>query len=79
MIATQNKKEEDLLLKVRKMSNEQLSSLLSFLNTIMDEEDYKLKSKLEFLKTIEELSKQAQERGLTEEILKEILENPDNE
>ncbi len=79
MIATQNKKEEDILIKVRMMSTEQIDTLLSFLNTIVNQEDYKLKAKLEFIETMQEISKNAQQRGLTEEILKEILEERDSE
>ena len=52
MIATQNKKEEDILIKVRMMSTEQIDTLLSFLNTIVNQEDYKLKAKLEFIETM---------------------------
>lgn len=79
MIANQNKKEEDILIKVRMMSNEQIDSLLSFLNTIVNPEDYKPKAKPEFIETMKEISKNAQQRGLTEEILKEILEERDSE
>ncbi len=74
MIATQNKKEEDILTKVRMMATEQIDTLLSFLNTIVIQEDYKLKAKLEFIETMKEISKNAQQRGLTKDILKEILE-----
>ncbi len=79
MIATQNKKEEVLLTKVRLMSNEQLDTLLNFLDTIVDLPEYKFKAKLEFIQTMKEISQKAQERGLTEEILKQILEEDDDQ
>ncbi len=79
MIATINEKEEHLLIKVRMMTTEQVDTLLSFLNTIVNKEDDKLVAKIKFIETMKELSKNAQERGLTEEILQQILEERDNE
>ncbi len=79
MIATINEKEEHLLIKVRMMTIEQVDTLLSFLNTIVNKEDDKLVAKLKFIETMKEISKNAQERGLTEEILQQILEERDNE
>ncbi len=79
MIATINEKEEHLLIKVRMMTTEQVDTLLSFLNTIVNKEDDKLVAKLKFIETMKEISKNAQERGLTEEILQQILEERDNE
>ncbi|MCW3109856.1 MAG: hypothetical protein JWQ09_4362 [Segetibacter sp.] len=73
MLTIENEREEKLIKSVRKMSPVQIDSLLSFINTLVETDERKIDAKHEFLKTIQEISQKAQERGLTEEILNEIL------
>ena len=73
MLTLENEREEKLIKSVRRMTPGQVDSLLSFINTMIDAENAETDAKQQFLKTVNEISKKAQERGLTEEILNEIL------
>ncbi len=78
-MTAQNLKEEKLLIKIRKMSDDEFDSLLSFIDKVVDrQEKEKLQAKLRFVEIMKEISAKAEERGLTEHILNRILleENP---
>lgn len=77
MLTIENEREEKLIKSVRRMTPGQVDSLLSFINTMIDAGNTETDSKHQFLKTVNEISKKAQERGLTEEILNEILSEYD--
>ncbi|MCW3112754.1 MAG: hypothetical protein JWR18_1150 [Segetibacter sp.] len=50
MLTIENEREENLIKSVRKMSPEQVDSLLSFINTIVNSDGPKLDSKQRFWK-----------------------------
>ncbi len=57
----------------RKLIPELFLELIAYSDALANED----KSKIEFIETMRKLSEEAQKRGLTKEILKEILEDED--
>jgi hypothetical protein len=71
MSEVKNLMEERLLESSRRLPPELVVELIAYAEALANKE----KNKIEFIETMRRLSDEAQSRGLTEEILKDILED----
>lgn len=73
MSEAKNIMEEKLLESSRKLPPELFIELIAYADALANKES----SKIEFINSMRKLSEEAQKHGLTEEILREILERED--